>query len=61
MKIISGKRMCRILERKGWTFLRTKGSHLAYEKPGNPRTVVVPRSRQQGPQGRHATGDHEGR
>ena len=42
MKIISGKRMCRILEGKGWTLIRTKGSHHAYEKPGNPKTVVVP-------------------
>ena len=42
MKIVSGKRMCRILEQQGWTLVRTKGSHHAYEKPGNPKTIVVP-------------------
>jgi predicted RNA binding protein YcfA (HicA-like mRNA interferase family) len=34
--------MCRILEDHGWTLIRVKGSHHAYEKPGNPKTVIVP-------------------
>lgn len=34
--------MCRILERNGWARVRVKGSHHAYEKPGNPTTVIVP-------------------
>ncbi len=42
MKVISGKRMCRALEKSGWTLVRVKGSHHAYQKPGNPATVIVP-------------------
>jgi predicted RNA binding protein YcfA (HicA-like mRNA interferase family) len=42
VKVVSGKRMCRILEDHGWTLVRIKGSHHAYEKPGNPITVIVP-------------------
>jgi predicted RNA binding protein YcfA (HicA-like mRNA interferase family) len=34
--------MCRILEEQGWTLVRVKGSHHAFEKPGNPNTVIVP-------------------
>jgi len=30
MKAISGKRMCRILEAKGWTLARSTGSHRIY-------------------------------
>lgn len=42
MKVVSGKRMCRILEDHGWTLVRVKGSHHAFEKPDNPKTVIVP-------------------
>ena len=42
MKPVSGKRMCRILERHGWTCVRIKGGHRAYQKPGNSATVIVP-------------------
>ncbi|HEV3082746.1 MAG TPA: type II toxin-antitoxin system HicA family toxin [Gemmataceae bacterium] len=34
--------MCRVLEKNGWVLARIKGSHHAYQKPGNPGTVVVP-------------------
>ncbi len=34
--------MCRILVRRGWTRIRIKGSHHAYQKPGNPVTIIVP-------------------
>jgi predicted RNA binding protein YcfA (HicA-like mRNA interferase family) len=34
--------MCRILEDRGWTLVRVKGSHHAFEKLGNPKTVIVP-------------------
>jgi len=34
MKSVSGKEMCKILERKGWVHLRTQGSHHIYQKPG---------------------------
>lgn len=34
--------MCRILERNGWTLVRIKGSHHAYQKDGSVNTVTVP-------------------
>ena len=34
--------MCRILKQQGWTLVRVRGSHHAFEKLGNPNTVVVP-------------------
>ncbi len=34
--------MCRILEKNGWVLVRTKSSHFAYRKQGNPNTVIVP-------------------
>jgi predicted RNA binding protein YcfA (HicA-like mRNA interferase family) len=42
VKPVSGKRMCRILEKNGWVLARTKGSHHAYQRPGQPGTIVVP-------------------
>jgi HicA toxin of bacterial toxin-antitoxin, len=30
VKIISGKRMCRVLEQRGWTLARINGSHHIY-------------------------------
>jgi predicted RNA binding protein YcfA (HicA-like mRNA interferase family) len=43
VKVISGKRMCRVLERHGWTLLRIRGSHHLYENEANdPPQVVVP-------------------
>jgi predicted RNA binding protein YcfA (HicA-like mRNA interferase family) len=40
MKPVSGKQMCKALERQGWVHTRTKGSHFRYEKPGHPHVVV---------------------
>ena len=34
--------MCRILERHGWTLIRVKSSHYAFQKSDNPITVIVP-------------------
>jgi predicted RNA binding protein YcfA (HicA-like mRNA interferase family) len=34
--------MCRILEQHGWTLVRIKGSHHAFQKVGNAATIVVP-------------------
>lgn len=42
MKLISGKEMCRVLKQHVWVLVRIKGSHHAYEKSGNPKTIVVP-------------------
>ena len=33
MKIISGKRLCRVLEQRGWTLARVNGSHHIYRHP----------------------------
>lgn len=42
MKPISGWRMCRVLERHGWSLVRIKGSHYAFRKPDSAKTIVVP-------------------
>jgi predicted RNA binding protein YcfA (HicA-like mRNA interferase family) len=42
VKPVSGKRMCRILEKNGWVLVRTKGSHHAYQNPVQPGTIIVP-------------------
>ena len=42
MKPISGKRMCKILESRGWVFERTKGSHFFYKKGDPSETISVP-------------------
>lgn len=42
MKTISGKRMCRILEQRGWTLARINGSHHIYRDAATGRRVVVP-------------------
>jgi predicted RNA binding protein YcfA (HicA-like mRNA interferase family) len=41
MKAISGKRLCQILEKKGWAFERAKGSHHIYTHPDG-RKLPVP-------------------
>lgn len=42
MKPLSGKELCRVLERHGWTLRRIHGSHHVYGKPGNPVRLSVP-------------------
>jgi predicted RNA binding protein YcfA (HicA-like mRNA interferase family) len=42
MKPISGKRLCKLLERHGWTLLRINGSHHIYGRPDNPIILPVP-------------------
>lgn len=42
MKSLSGKDLCRLLERKGWQLKRTQGSHHIYAKKGNPARISVP-------------------
>jgi predicted RNA binding protein YcfA (HicA-like mRNA interferase family) len=41
VKAVSGKQMCKILERHGWQIPRTKSSHHIYKKPGHG-TISVP-------------------
>jgi predicted RNA binding protein YcfA (HicA-like mRNA interferase family) len=42
MKSVSGKYLCRILEKHGWRLQRISGSHYIYEKDGAEEIVVVP-------------------
>jgi predicted RNA binding protein YcfA (HicA-like mRNA interferase family) len=42
MKPVSGKRMCQILESKGWVRVRITGSHHVYRHPVQRRRAIVP-------------------
>ena len=42
MKALSGKQVCRLLERNGWSLLRVRGSHHVYGKPGERARISVP-------------------
>ena len=42
MKIISGKRMCRVLEQRGWMLVRINGSHFIYRHAATGRLTAVP-------------------
>ena len=40
MKAVSGKEMCRLLERRGWVLTRIRSSHHRYQIPGRPPVTV---------------------
>jgi predicted RNA binding protein YcfA (HicA-like mRNA interferase family) len=40
VKAVSGKEMCRILERHGWILRRIKGSHHIYGRDDDPGTII---------------------
>ena len=42
MKSVSGKDLCRVLERQGWALLRVNGSHHIYDKTGVVARLSVP-------------------
>ncbi|AFY55850.1 putative periplasmic or secreted lipoprotein [Rivularia sp. PCC 7116] len=42
MKAVSGKAMCKILERQGWVLKRVTGSHHIYSKEGVDSIISVP-------------------
>lgn len=42
MTAISGKRMCKLLESRGWTLDRISGSHHIYVRADSPLIVSVP-------------------
>jgi len=42
MKAISGKELAKLLERRGWTLLRVRGSHHIYGKTGSNVRLSVP-------------------
>lgn len=42
MKIISGKDLCRILEKKGWQLKNIHGSHHVYMMAGRNERISMP-------------------
>ena len=42
MRAISGKRLCRLLEIRGWELKRINGSHHIYAKLGSNLRISVP-------------------
>ena len=42
VNIISGKRMCRVLEQRGWTLARINGGHHIYRHAATGRRTTVP-------------------
>jgi predicted RNA binding protein YcfA (HicA-like mRNA interferase family) len=42
MKSVSGKTLCKILERRGWVKKRVKGSHHIYFNPTAQKIITVP-------------------
>ncbi len=42
MKTISGKAMCVLIKRKGWTLARVEGSHHIFTKTGSNLRITVP-------------------
>ncbi|CCQ50704.1 type II toxin-antitoxin system HicA family toxin [Crocosphaera watsonii] len=42
MKSISGKKICKVIEKFGWKLARIKGSHHIYTKENVSTIVVIP-------------------
>lgn len=42
MKAVSGKRLCELLEGRGWRLMRIRGSHHVYAKAGTAIRISVP-------------------
>jgi predicted RNA binding protein YcfA (HicA-like mRNA interferase family) len=42
MRSVSGKDLCRVLERNGWSLLRIHGSHHIYGRPNSVVRLSVP-------------------
>jgi predicted RNA binding protein YcfA (HicA-like mRNA interferase family) len=42
MKSVTGKRMAKLAEQKGWILARITGSHHAFTKEGRIERVVIP-------------------
>ena len=42
MKTISGKRMCSLLESRGWSLARVTGSHHIFVRSGGNLRITVP-------------------
>lgn len=42
MKSVSGKKLCKILEKKGWILRKVTGSHHIYTKTGVDKILSIP-------------------
>jgi predicted RNA binding protein YcfA (HicA-like mRNA interferase family) len=42
MKAVSGKRMCKLLEAKGWKLTRVTGTHHVFTRQGSKLRITVP-------------------
>jgi predicted RNA binding protein YcfA (HicA-like mRNA interferase family) len=42
MKSVSGKTLCKVVERKGWELKRVTGSHHIYTKQGSEVILSIP-------------------
>jgi predicted RNA binding protein YcfA (HicA-like mRNA interferase family) len=47
MKSVSGKRLCKIVEQKGWVLRRITGSHHIYENSEVDKILSIPVHRNQ--------------
>jgi predicted RNA binding protein YcfA (HicA-like mRNA interferase family) len=47
MKSISGKKLCKIVKKKGWILKKITGSHHIYEKPNENKIISIPVHRNQ--------------
>ncbi len=47
MKSISGKRLCKVIEQRGWVLRRVTGSHHIYENSEVDRILSIPVHRNQ--------------
>lgn len=47
MKSISGKNLCKIVEKKGWILKKITGSHHIYEKTNENKIISIPVHRNQ--------------
>jgi predicted RNA binding protein YcfA (HicA-like mRNA interferase family) len=47
MKSISGKKLCKIVEKKGWILKKITGSHHIYEQPNENKIISIPVHRNQ--------------
>ena len=42
MKSVSGKALCKVVERKGWELKRVTGRHHIYTKQGSEAIISIP-------------------
>ena len=47
MKAVSGKKLCKVVEKKGWVLKKITGSHHIYQKRGESQILSIPVHRNQ--------------